>query len=139
LHVATHGYDANFITSDAKGTNPFQNRHWQFRAYRDLLAAVLPAMRTLPVFVPAAAPLESGWTNANRGWIQAACAEINAWNSNPGNQPVQALCFHRWQALPTNPPGMGISDKPQVVNDLRAAMQNDFRLRWPGMQPTPDY
>jgi len=139
LHAHTHGYDANFVTSDAMGQNNFQNRHWHFRAYRDFLAAVLPTMRNLPAFITAASPLEPGWTNANRGWMQAALAEVNQWNSNTVNQPLQAVCFSRWQALPGDPPGWGLADKPQAVNDLRAALQNDFRLRWPGMPPTPDY
>ncbi len=139
LHAHTHGYDANFVTSDAKGVNQFQNRNWHFRAYRDFLAAVLPALRNLPVFITAASPLEPGWTNANRNWMQSALAEINAWNGNTNNQPIQAVCFSRWQSLPTDPPGWGLADKPQAVNDLRAALQHDYRLRWPGLPPTPDF
>ncbi|MCC7161164.1 MAG: discoidin domain-containing protein [Anaerolineae bacterium] len=139
LHTHTHGYDANFVTSDAKGINQFQNRHWHFRAYRDFLSAVLPALRNLPVLITGASPFEPGWSNANRGWMQAALAEINNWNSNSQNQPIQALCLSRWQSLPGDPPGWGLADKPQAVNDLRAALQNDFRLRWPGLPPTPDF
>lgn len=139
LHTHTHGYNGNFVSSDAKGTNNFQNRHWHFRAYRDFLGAILPAMRNLPIFVTVASPLEPGWTNANRGWMQAALAEINAWNSSAQNQPIQAVCFSRWQSISGEPPGWGLADKPQAVNDLRAALQDDFRLRWPGLPPTPDY
>lgn len=139
LHTHTHGYDGNFVTSDAKGTNNFQNRHWHFRSYRDFLAAILPAMRNLPVLITAASPLEPGWTNANRGWMQAALGEIDQWNSNPRNQPVQAVCFARWQSIPGDPPGWGLADKPQAVNDLRAALVHDYRLRWPGLPPTPDW
>ena len=139
LHTHTHGYDATFITSDAKGMNQFQNRNWHFRAYRDFLAAVLPPMRGLPVFITAASPLDPGWTNANRGWMHAALTEINAWNSITTNQPVQAVCFARWQSIPGDAPGAGLADKPQAINDLRAALQNDFRLRWPGLPPTPDF
>jgi len=139
LHTFTHGYDANLVTSDAKGVGQFQNRHWHFRAFRDFLAAVLPALRNLPVFITAAAPLDPGWTNAHRGWMSAALNEINAWNSVSANQPIQALCFARWQSIPGDPPGLGFADKPQVINDLRAALQNDFRLRWPGLPPTPDF
>lgn len=139
LHSHTHGYDSNFVSSDAMAGDGFDNRHWHFRAYRDFLAAVPPTMRKVPVFITAARPLDPGWTNANRGWIQAACAEINTWNNNPANQPVQGVCFYRWQASPGDPTGWGISDKPQVVNDYRAALQNDYRLRWPGAPPTPDY
>jgi len=139
LHTHTHGYDGNFVSSEAKGTKEFSNRHWHFRAYRDFLAAVVPTMRNLPVFITNASPLEPGWTNANRGWMQAALTEINKWNSNTSNQPIQAVCFSRWQSIPGDSPGSGLADKPQAVNDLRAALQHDFRLRWPGMPPTPDY
>lgn len=139
LNAFTHGYDATFVTSDAKASGNFSNRHWHFRTYRDFLTAILPTLRNLPVFITAAAPLEPGWTNANRGWMQAALTEVNLWNSSPTNQPIQAVCFHRWQSAPGDPPGWSIADKPQVLQDLRAALNNDFRLRWPGMQPTPDY
>lgn len=139
LHTHTHGYDASFVTSDAKGTNQFQNRHWHFRTYRDFLAAVLPTMRNLPVLITAASPLDPGWTNANRGWMNAALTEVNTWNAVSTNQPVQAVCFARWQSIPGDPPGWGLADKPQVINDLRGALQNDFRLRWPGLPPTPDF
>lgn len=139
LHTYTHGYDANLVSSDALAGGNFTNRHWHFRAYRDLLAAVLPAMKNLPVFITETQPVDPGWINANRGWIQAAYAEVNAWNSNPANQPIQAVCLFRWQALPGDPSGWGMSDKPQVVGDFRAALESDYRVRWPGIQPTPDY
>jgi uncharacterized protein YcfL len=96
-------------------------------------------MRNLPVFITAAAPLDPGWSNANRGWIQAALAEINDWNNESGGQEIQALCLYRWQSNAGDPPGWGLADKPQVINDLRAALIGDYRLRFPGLPPTPDY
>jgi uncharacterized protein YcfL len=139
LHACTHGVDSGLVKSDAKAGGNFPSRHWHFRAYRDFLAAVLPPLRSLPVFITEAQPTEPGWTNQNRDWIQTACAEINAWNSNPSNQSIQALCFFRWQSRPGDPRGDGMEDKPEVVQDLSAALQNDYRVHWPGIQPKPDY
>jgi F5/8 type C domain len=139
LHTGTHGYDAELTHSDSRARGDFSLRHWHLLAYRDFLAAVLPVLRNLPVFITQAQPLDSGWLNDNRGWIEAACEEINAWNANPANQPIQALCFSRWHALPSDPPGWGISDKPLVIDDFCAALERDYRVRWPGLAPAPDY
>ncbi len=139
LHVGTHGHEANLITSEARGHGHFSVRRWQFRAYRDFLAAVLPAMRNLPVFITQAHPFESGWTNHNRKWVQAASIEINAWNENTANQPIQALCFYRWHQLPVDSSECGMSDKPQVIEDFCAALQNDYRVHWHGVPLAPDY
>ncbi len=139
LHAFTHGYDPNLISSEERAGGNYSVRHWHFRAYRDFLATVIPAMRNLPVFITEAQPAEPGWINQNRSWVQAACAEINEWNSNPANQPIQALSFFRWQSIPGDPSGWGIADKPMVVSDFRAALEHDYRVRWPGVQPTPDY
>ncbi|MGB8647446.1 MAG: discoidin domain-containing protein, partial [Anaerolineae bacterium] len=139
LHTFTHGAASSLIPSDAQGTGKFSNRHWHFRAYRDFLAAVTPTMRHLPVLITAAAPLDPGWTSRDKDWIQAAFAEINDWNANPTNQAIQALCLFRWHAFPDEPSGWGMSDKPSVVDDLCAALQNDYRVRWPSLPPIPDY
>ncbi len=139
LHCYTHGHDSALITSEAHAKGPNSARRWNWRAYRDFLSAVLPAMRQLPVFITRARPLDPGWTNQNCGWIQAACAEIDAWNSNPANQAIQAVCFSRWQAVASDTAESSISDKPLVVEDLRAALQKEYRVRWPGAHPLPEY
>ena len=90
LHLSTRGHAASLIESDDK-SETFPNRHLQFRAYRDFLGAVPPALRHLPVLITAAAPVE--WHNENTGWINRACAEINAWNVVTNHQPIQALCI----------------------------------------------
>ncbi|MGE5138714.1 MAG: hypothetical protein ACM3JD_04570, partial [Rudaea sp.] len=130
LHALTRGIDPEQVTSEERAEEPFSNRRRHFRAYRDFLAAVIPAMRTLPVLITAARPGELGWTDGTQNWIQAACAEIDAWNSDPANQPIQALCFDRWEARPGDGPERGMSDQ-QVVADLGAALQNPYRVRWP--------
>lgn len=139
LHTRTHGTDSGLVKSDAKAGGNFPSRHWHFRAYRDFLSAVLPALRSLPVFITEAQPIEPSWTNQDHDWIQTACAEINSWNTNPTNQSIQALCFFRWQSKPGDSRGDAIEDKPEVVQDLALALQNDYRVRWPGIKPKPDY
>lgn len=138
LHTSTHGADAALISSEAKAGGHFAGRHWHFRAYRDFLTAVPPTLRNLPVFITEAHPMEPGWTVQNRNWIQSACSEINLWNLDPGNQPIQALCFFRWLTRPGEPVGWGIADKLEVVQDFSAALQNEYRVRWPATPPKPD-
>ena len=139
LHTYTHGGEASLIASEEMAGGHFPSRHRHFRAYRDFLAAIPPALRNLPVFITEAQPTEPGWTGQNRNWIQSACAEINSWNLNRANQPIQALCFFRWQIRDGDPAGLGIADKEEVVQDFTAALQNDYRVRWPGFKPKPDH
>jgi N-acetyl-anhydromuramyl-L-alanine amidase AmpD len=135
LHTYTHGFDASLIASEQMLGAPFPNRHFHFRAYRDFLGAVPAALRMRPVFITetqAADP--TWWQDRNIAWIQSAYAEINAWNSVPANQPIQALCLFRWQ---TGDVRWSISDKSALQNDFRAALQNDYRVRWAAPQPPP--
>jgi hypothetical protein len=139
LHAYTHGDDASLVSSETMAEGQFAARHWQFRAYRDFLAAVPPTLRNLPVFITESFPVDPGWTGQNRGWIQAACEDVNSWNSNQINQPIQALCFFRWQTRSGDPPGWGMEDKLDVVKDFTEALQYDLRVRWPILRPKPEY
>lgn len=120
--------DANLVESEERAGAPFQANHWQFRAYRDFLGVVPAALRIAPVFITESQHLP--WENRDVGWIQRAFSEINAWNANPANQPIQALCLFRWQSNAGDPEGWALSNKNKLLNDLRAALQNDFRARW---------
>ncbi len=136
LHTYTHGFDASLVESEEMMAAPFHNRHYHFRAYRDFLGAVPAALRTLPVFITETQAADPDWwQNRNVRWIQAAYAEINAWNAEPANQPVQAVCLFRWQAGDRL---WSISDKGALQADLWAALQNDYRVRWPRVEPGPD-
>ncbi|MBI4786859.1 MAG: hypothetical protein HY782_07420 [Chloroflexi bacterium] len=130
LHTYTHGFNAGLIASERKMSPPFDNRRAEFRAYRDFLAAVPSALKSLPVFITETQAADPDWwQNSNIGWIQQAYSEINNWNAVQANQPIQALCLFRWI---TGEPRWSISDKPALQNDFRAALQNNFRVRWPG-------
>ncbi|GIV77471.1 MAG: hypothetical protein KatS3mg050_1865 [Litorilinea sp.] len=124
LHTYTHQADPNLIHSDAKMNPPFQNRHYEFRAYRDFMAAVPPSMRHLPVYITET-DQDVPWANVNTGWVQRAYAEIHWWNSQPGNQPIRALVLYRWPKIDK----WYIEGKQGVIDDFRAALQHDYR--WP--------
>jgi N-acetyl-anhydromuramyl-L-alanine amidase AmpD len=135
LHTYTHGNTSDLIASEQKANAPFQNYHSHFRAYRDFLGVVPAALKTVPVFITetqAADP--TWWQNQNTGWVQAAYAEINAWNAVPSNQAVHSVCLFRWQ---TGDSRWSIADKPAVQDDFRAAMQNEYRVRQPVVPPPP--
>ncbi len=135
LHTYTHGFNANLITSENKMSAPFNNYHSEFRAYRDFLGALPATLRGLPVFITETQAADPDWwQDANNSWIRAAFAEINNWNAVQANQPIQALCLFRWI---TGEPRWSISDKPALQNDFRAALQNNYRVRWPAPPPDP--
>ncbi len=133
LHCYTHDFNVAQITSDDMMGAPFNNRHFNFRAYRDFLTALPESFRALPVFITETGPL-AGWQNSNIGWIQAAYAEINAWNADPAHQPIQALILHRWQTLADHPE-RGLQDKSALLADFQAALAADYRVRWHSAPP----
>ncbi len=135
LHTYTHGLDAALITSEAKMGAPFQNYHAHFRAYRDFLTVVPTALRTAPVLITETQAADPDWwQNRNVGWIREAFREINTWNATASHQPIQALCLFRWQ---TGEPKWSLADKSALHDDFRAALQNDYRVRWASPPPPP--
>lgn len=133
LHTYTHGFNKDLITSEETMGAPFQNRRFQFRTYRDFMAAIPTNLRNQPVFITETQAADPDWwQDRNIGWIQAAYAEINAWNAVSTAQPIQALCLFRWQ---TGNAQWSISDRPALIGDFRTALQNNYRVRW---RPTPD-
>ncbi|MBI3732726.1 MAG: N-acetylmuramoyl-L-alanine amidase [Chloroflexi bacterium] len=136
LHTYTHGFQAELIAADIKMAAPFNNRNFNFRAYRDFLGVVPPSLRLLPVFITETQPTGPDyWQDSNIGWIQAAYAEINAWNAVAGNQPIQAVCLFRWANAGS--PGWVLSTRPALLDDLKAALTKDYRVRWPKPPPPP--
>jgi hypothetical protein len=93
------------------------------------------AIKSLPVLITETQA--QFWENRDVGWIRAAFKEINDWNSIQANQPIQALVLFRWQDQPGDPDGWSISNRPSLVNDFRAALQNDYRVRLPTQPPPP--
>ena len=90
LHTYTHGSSPALITSEEKlGDARFANRRYHFRTYRDFMAAIPTAMRSLPVYVTETDQGDQPWENANTGWVRAAYAEVDCVES--GRQPEDPL------------------------------------------------
>ncbi len=131
LHTYTHQADPNLITSSTKMNPPFQNRHFEFRAYMDFMAAIPVAMRTLPVYITESNQ-DVPWVDSNTAWIQRAYGEIDWWNRQPGSQKIRALVLYRYPPIDR----WVIQGKGGVIQDFQLAMQNDYRWRQYTTPPT---
>ena len=137
LHTYTHGQEPHLVYDEATMAPPFENHHWHFRAYRDFLAAVPPSLRNRPVYVTETDQY-GAWRDENTGWVRNAYQEINNWNQKLANQPIQALVLFRWIVANSNDPqqvGWAIENKPGVQDDFRQAMNNEYQVVLPPIQP----
>jgi hypothetical protein len=137
LHTYTHGQEPHYVFDNATMGPPFQDHHWHFRAYRDFMAAIPAALRDRPVYITETDQY-TAWRNANTGWVRNAYQEINDWNQDSGNQPIQALILFRWIIGNPNDPqqvGWAIENKSGVQDDFRDAMNNEYRVVLPPVQP----
>ncbi|MCB9156143.1 MAG: M23 family metallopeptidase [Caldilineaceae bacterium] len=132
LHTYTHGADPNLVTSTAKMNAPYQDRHYHFRAYRDFMNAIPTNMRSLPVYITETDE-DVAWDNRNIQWVQRAYGEIDAWNKQSGAQQIRALVLYRWPPFDK----WVIQGKQGVIDDFKAALQNDYRWRSSGATPPP--
>ncbi|NOZ28102.1 MAG: hypothetical protein GXP39_08625 [Chloroflexi bacterium] len=124
LHTYTHGSDPNLIYSEARMGPPFENRYYNFYAYRDFMNAIPASMRHLPVYITET-DQNVPWADVNSGWVRNAYAEINWWNQQPGHQQIRLLALYRW------PPRdqWVIEGKQKVIEDFLMALDNDYRWR----------
>lgn len=116
LHCYAQGHDPEKIFSDEKCSKGY---YLSFRIYRDFMDAIPRDMRDLPVFIT---ETDGHWQDKNNGWIKNACKEIDDWNRS-GRQKIRAVCIYRWLTYDS----FGISNKPNVIQDWREAMTNDYR------------
>ncbi len=132
IHCYSRGQNAGDITNQDKFQFPYQNNFRGFLAYQNFMNAIPTAMKKLPVYITETQPLINdapNWLNQNNGWVTAAFAEINRWNSISSNQPIQALAMFRW--LNTDP-NWCFSTRGNVLDDFRNAIAQNFKLRLPG-------
>ena len=131
LHTFTHGANPTLILDNSKLPD-FPQHHCHFQAYRDFMHAIPVNMRHLPVYVT---ETDQGgpWENVNRGWIQAAYAEIDRWNRQNA-QKVQAMALYRWPQLDR----WHIKGKESVIEDFRAALRQDYRWNVEAEQGQPE-
>lgn len=126
IAIHTYGRDGNpaAIASEARMAPPYHHRRSMFRTYQDFMEAIPAGSRHLPVYITETNE-NIAWEDVNRGWIREAYAEINRWNSDPGNQKIRAMILYRWERHAGDI--WYISGKNQVITDLRAALQHDYR------------
>jgi hypothetical protein len=137
LHAYTHGQDPALVFSEQKMNPPFHNYNLHFRTYRDFLAVVPASLRDRPVYITESNQY-AAWRDGNTGWMRNAYREINDWNQNPNNQPIQALLPFRWKIENDQDPkqvGWAITNKPGVQGDFRDAMNNEYRVVLPNSKP----
>ena len=136
LHAYTHGADPALLSSEERVGQPgFTAYRWHFRTYQDFLAVVPPNMHHLPVYITETNQGDTPWLDQNSGWVQRAYGEIDAWNRNPDNQAIRALILYRWPQVSGD--RWGIQGKNGVIDDFRAALQNDYK--WRTTPPAPSY
>lgn len=132
LHTYTHHADPRLVSSTAKMQPPFAQRHYEFRAYRDFLAAVPAAMRQLPVYITETNQ-DIPWLDDRTGWIDAVYREIDGWNRRGDTQKIRAVALYRWQ----DGDRWGMHNKPNITADFAAALQTP-RCWWPPAPLTID-
>lgn len=130
LHTYTHGSDPALVTNTATMNPPFENRYYNFPAYRNFMDAIPGSMRSLPVYITET-DQDVPWLDQNNGWVQAAYAEINRWNKQTGAQQIRALVLYRWPPYDQ----WYIQGKQGVIDGFVDAMRNDYR--WQASLPAP--
>ncbi len=130
LHTYTHGSDPALIVDKTTMNPPFQNRYYNFQAYRNFMDAVPAALRSLPVYITET-DQDAPWLDQNNGWVRAAYAEIDSWNQQAGAQQIHALVLYRWPPFDK----WYIEGKQGVINDFLEAMRNDYRWKAPPPKP----
>lgn len=68
IYTYTHGLDPSLVTISHPMDPPFQNRCFEFRAYRDFLGAIPSSLKSLPVLI--SETQAQFWQDSSVGWIQ---------------------------------------------------------------------
>ena len=133
VHTYTNGYALDFITNDYwQGAPGYTHLRYQFRSYVDFMNTIPEELRSLPVYLTETDQNLEWKDEPGSQWVQTAYQEINRWNSESANQPIQALILYRWP-LVHDQPQWAISTRPQIITDFKAAMNHDYRVRLPGV------
>lgn len=120
IHAYTHGTDPALVFSEALMGPPYEDIHYNFRVYKDLMNRVPTSMRGVPAYLTETDQNQS-WADTNSGWVRNVYSEINSWNQTSGTQKIRCVALFRWQHA-----GEGdqyyICDRNGVRQDWRDAM-----------------
>jgi hypothetical protein len=115
-----------------------QEHYYDFQAYRPFAEAIPEQWRDRPIYItesnhwlaldhqPSTRDEQGriGWVNKDKGWIQAAYAEINRWNNTPHAQQIQCLLLYRWTG-----DEWAIKNKGELHKDFKKALAHDYGWR----------
>ncbi len=121
IHAYTHGSDPALITSEAMMNPPHQNRHYEFRVYRDWMKAIPMLYWDLPVYLTETNQ-DGPWLDERNGWVTEMYREINAWNQS-GSQVIRCACLYRWPHYDD----YYIEGKSNVIADFQAAQAHEYK------------
>jgi MoxR-like ATPase/predicted RNA-binding protein with PUA-like domain/O-acetyl-ADP-ribose deacetylase (regulator of RNase III) len=99
----------------------------EYYLFSQFLELIPPDRRELPVFITESTP-PAPWPEESDGWMQRTYAQVNRWNHNPGHQAIYALLPYRW-GEGSSTGDWSLAGKPSYHNDLRQALQYDYRWR----------
>ena len=123
LHTYTRAQTPDAVVSDDRMGAPFSDYHNGFRAYRDWMNAIWVDLRGLPCYITEFCVAGVPWDNANTECIQAAYAEIDAWNQRYPERPIRCLAVYRWAI-----DRWSFHDKPAVIADFMRAVDRGYTL-----------
>jgi len=144
LHTYTHWLDVGLITQKSVFQDEFlqpgtsHEHYYDFQAYRPFAEAIPAKWRDRPVYITESNhwlalehqprnPGEErkvGWVNKDRGWVQAAYAEIHRWNSTPHAQQIHCFLLYRWTG-----DEWAIEKAGGIQKDFKKALNHDYRWR----------
>ena len=144
LHTYTHWLDVGLITKRSVFQDIFlppgtpQEHYYDFQAYRPFAEAIPKKWRDRPIYITESnhwLALEHqprnreeekklGWVNKDAGWVQAAYAEINRWNSTPHAQQIHCLLLYRWTG-----DAWALEHRGEIQKDFKKALNHDYRWR----------
>jgi hypothetical protein len=144
LHTYTHWMDASLITARTLFDDEFvppgtpHEHYYDFLSYRAFAEAIPERWRDRPIYItetnhwlglerqPRSAKemTRAGWVNKDKGWVQAAYAEIDRWNRAPHTQQIHCLLLYRWAH-----DDWAIEHKRNVHKDFRKALEHGYRWR----------
>lgn len=138
IHSYTHGYEVNLVTSEARMNAPFQDRHYEFRTYRDYCSAIPEKFSHLPIYLTEA--------NGNGEWkavglIPAMANEIDSWNQQSRGRKIKSLVFYRYPPYDANAE-FCMQNKPEVMKEYKNTVALGIQsptivISTPPVVPTP--
>lgn len=131
IHSYCHNYDVNLVWSETMMNFPFENRHYDFRTYRDYTVAIPQEYAHLPIYLTEA----NGGPNWQAvGLMPAMAREINSYNEAVVNRKIKCLIFYRYPHYDD----YYIQGKSAVEQEYKETVNLNFQTFMPvAATPTP--